>query len=111
MDYDNNPLYVIAAFSASGIFKWHSNYEKYYLYNPEGTTSKKTNYMTATGLYVNSDGSTSEIPDWAFISGAFSASGWQFVLHVGSIIWANFNIHLEDGTVYLSASEPVPIYE
>lgn len=30
---------------------------------------------------------------------------------LGVVIWANHDIDSEDGTVYLAASEPVPVYE
>lgn len=41
----------------------------------------------------------------------YTTSSTSDICEIESVLWANFDILNEDGTTYLSASDPIPVYE
>lgn len=71
---------------------------------------------------VNENGYYSVIvPAGAGVTGLYTNGQWEtptviaedksITVPNGSWLWANFDVLNEDGTVYLAASDPIPVYE
>ena len=76
-------------------------------------------YDEGGGIYISSAGKEahldSELSQWVFWWGTGGLSGITTERADGTvateIVWANYDILNKDGSVYLAASDPIPVYE
>ena len=60
--------------------------------------------LAAKSTYDKSTGAYSDFGD-------FTASDSSTLFPLRNMVWSNANIYKPDGTLYLSASDPIPVYE
>lgn len=90
-----------------------------YGYDTEPTTELYENFLNSyerlkwdSGTYQAGNWYSS-MPDEWFLTDVGNVSDASLGYHstaLSNIIWTNFNVYALDGTIYLAASEPVPVY-
>ena len=75
--------------------------------------------MTGTDIYFHSQGAVVRSVNWTIRDGGFGEPQFRegTVNSVINPVWSNYDVffqgdrQVEDGTLYLSATDPVPVYE
>lgn len=100
------------------VINWYSYNQCYAL-----SLFESPNYFTAYGadFFGTDESGVPKAKVYFAKNGAWELSDiteWNFVVTKGdedqlsdSALWANFNLNYSDGTIYVAATEPIPIYK